>query len=110
MATNTIRIDDGIKEETSRIADAMGLSFNAVVNIMLRKFNAVKGFPFAVCLETSQDKTVFDLNSDEFEAACRRAVEERELNPTMEYVTLIDRESGQLIKKYQDGRVEYVLD
>ena len=48
MATSTIRLDDGVREETTRIASQMGLSFNAVMNIMARKFNEVKGFPFPV--------------------------------------------------------------
>ena len=51
MATSTIRLDDGVREETTRIASEMGLTFNAVMNIMARKFNAEKGFPFPVRLE-----------------------------------------------------------
>ena len=77
MATSTIRLDDGVREETTRIASQMGLSFNAVMNIMARKFNEVKGFPFPVRLETAE-KTIFDLSSDDFEQACRNAVAERD--------------------------------
>ena len=109
MATTTIRLDDGVREETTRIADEMGLTLNAVVNIMLRKFNAEKGFPFPVRLETAR-KTVFELSSDEFEAACRKAVAERDDGPVEEYVTRLDPETGRLMKCYQGGRVEYVLD
>ena len=109
MATSTIRLDDGVREETTRIAAKMGLSFNAVINIMARKFNAEQGFPFPVRLETAK-KTVFDLSSDEFEQACRRAVAEREAVPTIEYVTRLDQETGKLMKVYGDGRAEYVLD
>ena len=108
MATSTIRLDDGVREETTRIAAKMGLSFNAVINIMARKFNAEQGFPFPVRLETAE-KTVFDLSSDEFEQACRRAVAEREAVPAMEYVTRLDQETGKLMKVYGDGRTEYVL-
>ena len=50
MATNTIRLSDGVKEETCRIAGQMGLTFNSVVNILLKKFNETKGFPFPVVL------------------------------------------------------------
>ncbi len=109
MATSTIRLDDGVREETTRIASEMGLSFNAVMNIMARKFNAEKGFPFPVKLETGS-KTVFDLSSDEFEAACRQAVAEREAVPAMDYVTRFDKETGMITKVYADGKVEYVLD
>ena len=108
MSTSTIRLDDGVREETTRIASEMGLTFNAVMNILARKFNAEKGFPFPVKLETAQ-KTVFDMSSDEFEAACRDAVSQREDVVTMDYVTRLDKESGMITKVYSDGRVEYVL-
>lgn len=109
MSTSTIRLDDGVREETTRIAAEMGLTFNAVMNIMARKFNAEKGFPFPVRLETAH-KTVFDMSSDEFEEACRKAVAEREAFPTMDYVTRLDPTTGQLMKVWSDGRCEYVLD
>ena len=108
MSTSTIRLDDGVREETTRIASEMGLTFNAVMNILARKFNAEKGFPFPVKLETMQ-KTVFDMSSDEFEAACQEAVAQREDVMTMEYVTRFDKESGMITKVYTDGREEYVL-
>ena len=109
MSTSTIRLDKGVREETTRIASEMGLTFNAVMNILARKFNTEKGFPFPVKLETAQ-KTVFDMSSDEFEAACREAVAQRTDAPVMEYVARIDKESGMIKKVYADGRVEYVLD
>ena len=109
MSTSTIRLDDGVREETTRIASEMGLTFNAVMNILARKFNAEKGFPFPVKLETAQ-KTVFDMSSDEFEAACQAAVDQREDVIKMDYVTRLDKETGMLTKVYEDGRVEYVLD
>lgn len=109
MSTSTIRLDDGVREETTRIAAEMGLTFNAVMNILARKFNAEKGFPFPVKLETAQ-KTVFDMSSDEFEAACQEAVARRTEITEMDYVTRIDRESGMIQKIYKDGRVEYVLE
>ena len=109
MATSTIRLDEGVREETTRIASEMGLTFNAVMNILARKFNAEKGFPFPVKLETAQ-KTVFDMSADEFETACRDAVAQREDVISMDYVTRLDQESGMISKVYADGRVEYVLD
>ncbi len=109
MSTTTIRLDDGVREETTRIASEMGLTFNAVMNILARKFNAEKGFPFPVKLNTDQ-KTVFDMSSDEFEAACQEAVAQRTNGSAMDYVTRLDQESGMITKIYADGRVEYVLD
>ncbi len=109
MSTSTIRLDDGVREETTRIASEMGLTFNAVMNILARKFNAEKGFPFPVKLETAQ-KTVFDMSSDEFETACREAVANRAETAEMDYVTRIDKETGMIQMIYKDGRVEYVLE
>lgn len=107
MPARTIRIEESVENETVEIASKLGLTFNAVVNILLRKFNAEKGFFFPLALE-SQKKTVFDMTSKEFEQACRDAVANRSANPTFPYVTTFD-ENGNLIKKYEDGRVEYVI-
>ena len=110
MATSTIRIDDGVKEETSRIAAQLGLTFNGVVNILLRKFNAVQGFPFDVKIEEMREASVFDMTSLDFEKACKEAVANRDDFAQAEYVTRLDRETGRIVKKFKDGRVEYVLD
>lgn len=45
---STIRIDKDVKDEATRIASQLGISFNMVVNILLRRFNADKGFSFPV--------------------------------------------------------------
>ena len=57
---------------------------------------------------SNTDKSVFDMNSDEFESLCREAVAEREAVPSQDYVTLVDDDSGLLIKKFKDGKVEYI--
>ena len=108
MGTSTIWIDQDVKEDATRIADELGLSFDMVVNILLRHFNDCRRFPFLPRL-SPQGKTVFDMSSAEFEAACQNAVRERNAVPEMEYVTRIDKESRQIIQKYPEGRVEYVL-
>lgn len=110
MATNSIRVEDSVKNETIRIASRMGLSFNAVVNVLLRKFNEEQGFSFYLDRAEQKPATVFDMSSEEFEAACQRAVAERDANPTMDYVTRLDADSGHIYRKYADGRVEYELD
>lgn len=42
MSTCTIRLNEDVREETTRIASEMGLTYNAVMNILARKFNAEK--------------------------------------------------------------------
>ena len=110
MATNSIRVDDDVRNETIRIAEELGLTFNGVVNILLRKFNAEKGFPFAVKLEEARNVSVFDMSGEEFELACKEAVANRDRVPSVGHVTMIDEETGRLCTRYADGRVEYELD
>lgn len=110
MATNSIRVDDSVRDETVRIATELGLTFNGVVNILLRKFNAAKGFPFPVMLEEEKKPSVFDMTSKEFEKACREAVENREDVPRVGHVTFIDEQTGRFCTQYSDGRVEYELE
>lgn len=59
--------------------------------------------------DSMNEKNFFDMTSEEIEAACKKAVAEREGNPTMDYVTLLDESTGRIIKKFKDGRVECVL-
>ena len=107
MSTCTIRLDDRVREETTRIASEMGLTFNNVMNILARKFNAGKGFPFPVRLETAR-KSVFDMSSDEFEAACQAAVDQREDLAKMDFITCLDKETGMPAKVYEDGRADKI--
>lgn len=66
--------------------------------------------PEAAERKKEAQKTVIDMSSDEFEAACQEAVAQRTDVPVMDYVTRIDKESGMIAKIYEDGRVDYVLD
>lgn len=54
-------------------------------------------------------KTFFDMTPAEIEAVCKKAVAERDGNPTMDYVTLLDEKTGRIIKKHKDGRIECVI-
>lgn len=60
-------------------------------------------------IDREQEKGFFDMTAAEIETACKKAVAEREGNPTMDYVTMLDEKTGRIIKKYKDGRVEYIL-
>lgn len=56
--------------------------------------------------ETESRKTVFDMTTSEFEAACKEAIENRKPGPVKDYVIVID-ENDRIVKEY-DGRVEYI--
>ena len=48
MSEVDIVFEEGILEETQKIASQMGLILDEVLEILLRKFNAEKGFFFPV--------------------------------------------------------------
>lgn len=109
MSVSSIRIDDSVKNETVRIADRLGLSFNAVIEISLRQFNRNKGFSEPLRLDDETEKTFMEMTPREAETAMRHSVRERNTADPAAFVTMFD-ESGRLYRQYDDGRVEYVLD
>ena len=108
MSVSSIRIDDAVKNETVRIADKLGLSFNAVIEICLKQFNRNKGFSEPLRLEDELEKSYFNMSPREVESAMQQAVLNREIKDDDAFVTLFDN-NGKMYRHYDDGRVEYVL-
>ena len=48
MVTVSARIDDGLKSEAENVADEIGVSLSAAINIFIKRFVADNGFPFDV--------------------------------------------------------------
>lgn len=48
MATVSARIDDQVKAQAEKIAEDIGIPLSSAINIFLRKFISVRGFPFDV--------------------------------------------------------------
>lgn len=57
--------------------------------------------------EQEHQKTVFDMTTSEFEAACQKAIANRSPGPVKDYVVVID-ENDRIVKEFWDGRVEYI--
>ena len=108
MSVSSIRIDDTVKDETVRIAERLGLSFNAVVEISLRQFNRNKGFNEPLRLDDELAKSYMEMTPKEMEHAMQEAVRTRDIPDKDAFVTMLD-ESGRPYRKYEDGRAEYVL-
>lgn len=108
MSVSSIRIDDSVKNETVRIANRLGLTFNAVIDISLRQFNRNRGFAEPLCLTDETDKTYMEMSPGEIESVMREAVLTRDETDADAFVSMFD-ESGRLYRQYDDGRVEYVL-
>lgn len=108
MSVSSVRIDDAVKNETVRIADKLGLSFNAVIEICLKQFNRNKGFSEPLRLDDELEKSYFNMSPREVESALQQAVINREMTDDDAFVTLFDN-NGKMYRRYDDGRVEYVL-
>ena len=108
MSVSSIRIDDAVKNETVRIAEKLGLSFNAVVEISLRQFNRNKGFSEPLRLYDEMSTTYMQMTPKEREHAMQESVRLRDTEDPDAFVTMLDA-SGRPYRKYDDGRVEYVL-
>ena len=48
MATVSTRLDDEIKSQAEKIANEIGMSLSTVINVFLKKFVSVHGFPFDI--------------------------------------------------------------
>ena len=109
MATQSIRIDDKVKDEATAIAEELGLTFSTVVNLLVRKFNSDGGFSFPIQIKGASERNAFTMSLEEIETAAQAAMFVDSSEPAVEYVTMFDEETGKFCKRYWDGRVEYVL-
>ena len=109
MAVSSIRLDDHVKKETARIADKLGMSVNSVIEILLRKFIRDKGFVEPLRLDDELEKPYLDMSPREMELDLQRAVHNRSVEDQDAFETLFD-DTGRMYRRYDDGRVEYVLD
>ena len=57
--------------------------------------------------EQEHRKTVFDMTTSKFEAACQKAIANRSPGPFKYYFVVFD-ENDRIVKEFWDGRVEYI--
>ena len=94
MATVSARIDDNVKESAEKIAESIGMPLSSVINVFLKKFVSVNGFPFAVVVEETNPLV------DYINTKATKAFEEVIRNPDigkMPPVTYLDPETGELV-------------
>lgn len=64
MATQTVRLDDDVKKEFDAIAQDIGITGNAAINIFVRRFVREGGFPFDVKAERVPTEAEFAAEMD----------------------------------------------
>ena len=77
MAVITVSINDKTKMQAEEIANSIGLSLNAVINVFVNRFVAERGFPFAV----SDTNTAQVFDGADLSSAVSRAIKERRVVP-----------------------------
>ena len=90
MSVSSICVDDSVKNETVRIANRLGITFNAVIDISLRQFNRNRGFAEPLCPVDEADKTDMDMSPREIENIMQEAVQTRDEPDADAFVMMFD--------------------
>ena len=64
MITISARIDEQTKDSAEEIANSIGLSLSAAINIFLKRFVIEQGFPFDVRLKNAP-KNIMEMTAEE---------------------------------------------
>ena len=72
----SIRMDEELKAEMDSIAEQIGITTAAAVNIFARQFVAHRGFPFAVVAPKAEPFETEEEAADFTTAGLRRAIDE----------------------------------
>ena len=95
MVTISARVEDATKASAEQIADDIGISLSAAINIFLKRFVAENGFPFDVRRKT--DYT--ELSTEEITKALQKAVAGDPSSRSMPPVSYLDPETQTLVTK-----------
>lgn len=96
MATVSARVDDQLKADAEKVADAIGISLSTAINIFLKRFSVEHGFPFDVVAPSSSAPFRM-FNRAEIESSVRAAVADLNNSGHMDHFTYIDPKTQKLI-------------
>ena len=95
MATISARVDDQLKLNAERVAEAIGIPLSTAINIFLKRFTAEQGFPFdVVAPKLKQD--VSDWNPIEMERIVKAAIADPDNTGRADHFTYLDPTTGKL--------------
>ena len=98
MTTISARVDDGLKDDAEDIANTLGLSLSAVINVFLKRFVAENGFPFTLKIPSKAPQVdFFNMTSDEISKFVKTRVAEASLSPATPPFAYLDPTTGELI-------------
>ena len=102
MQTISTRVDDATKERAEIIADSLGLSLSAVVNVFLKRFVLINGFPFDVRVPQEPVADWISAPTDVLASLVRQGIASADAVPRVPSVTYLDPTTNTLITHNPD--------
>lgn len=97
MTTISARVDENLKDTAESIADEIGLSLSAVINVFLKRFVLEKGFPFELKIHTKTAKSDFvTMSTDEITELIKKRVMESSDIANTPPITYLDPMTGEV--------------
>lgn len=98
MITISTRVEEETKVNAEKIADSIGLTLSAVINVFLKRFVMENGFPFDLrSVPASSGKSIADMTTEEIVQRVKLSVRNASADPRPSTVTYLDPDSKNLI-------------
>lgn len=96
MITISARIDEKTKDSAEEIANNIGLSLSAAINIFLKRFVIDQGFPFDVKIKNTR-KNITEMTAEEITELVNLRIAQSTVVPKLPKVSFLDPKSKALI-------------
>lgn len=98
MLTISTRVDEETKVNAEKIANSIGLTLSAAINVFLKRFVMENGFPFDLrSVSPSSGKAIADMTTEEIVQRVKLSVRNAPAAPRPSTVTYLDPDSKNLI-------------
>ena len=99
MVTISARIDDKTKDSAEIIAENIGITLSAAINIFLKRFVAEEGFPFALKMQKETPGSLVGMTSEDITALFNNRIVQSQASPKLPPVSFLDLKSNTLVTK-----------
>lgn len=100
-------MDKAFEAQVAKIASDMGITIDAVLNMLLEQFFKSTGSSCRPCEES--EINLIEKPTKEFEAFCQETIKNRKDVAAFPHITDYDAERNAIVKIFADGGKEYVF-
>lgn len=93
MTTISARIDEALKDDAEKIAENIGLSLSAVLNVFLRRFVMEQGFPFELKM-INQAHDIRTMSTQDIMERVQESVRQSSTVPELPPVTFLEPDTN----------------